>query len=210
MSNTLWIAAGILGVISVAIFFILAFDIRVQPVQMTIAAGIFLVIILAVLTTRFANTESITGIFRSEGRDYSRDMEKAMRTARKFWRVMRHGEELSVDEAHGVERTFKKDRVFGLLFYRDVHRSGKGGTPVTMVIRSNPMRVVHWDDHPRPELQDNPFLDWSAGYTGVPVEGLTPGEDASFYRGGAPTKSGPLVTIGGDVDRFLRGEKDED
>jgi hypothetical protein len=210
VSRTLLIISGIFGLITVIAFFAWAFGLQLHPVQITIVAVIFVVVLVIVLISRVFNTDNITGIFGSEKGEYSRDMEKAMKVARGFWRKMKHGEELSTHEAHGTERTFKKDRVFGLLLHRDIRWSDKAGTPVVMVVRSNPMRVVYWTDHPDPEEQDNPFIKWSAGYTGTPVEGLTPGEDASFYRGGISKPSSPLVTIGGDVDKFLHGRKEEE
>ena len=213
MKNPLWILSGVFGLIAVVALMMWAYGINLHPTQVMVIGAFFIIALVIAILVKVLNIRDISGWFSGSSVG-TKDMEKAEQVVRDFWKRQR-GEELDYREAHGSERSFGKDTVYGFLMHRvPIMGKGKSGLPVAFVVRSNPLRIVRWSDHPSPEEQDNPFLIWSAGYTGAPVPGLTPEMDPAFqglrYGGSRPSQTIHIGSRSGDMEDFLDGRRKDE
>ena len=212
MKNPLWLIAGIFVAISVLSFFMWIFGISPNPMQIVVVSILFLCVVVGAVIMYVLKASRKSGTpFGS-----SSQIKKAEQIAREFWRDFK-GEELDDREAHAIRRPFGDGGVaWGLKLHRG-QNSRKPGAPVVFIVGmdkgSSSMEIMRWNDHPSWEEQENPFMIFSAGYTGSPFPGMTPDSDASFHRGGFGGRPGQSINIwpkDQGVDDFLSGRRKDE
>jgi hypothetical protein len=216
--NPLWLLTAIFIAFAGAAGFMWTMGVKVSMFQIILLTTLFALTIIFALIWKAAsmkrksmNAPSLA-IFGDKLDDKAKLAEQHCRN---FWKSFR-GEEVTHLEGKCTVRAFGKDRTaWGFTMHRVPEQGSiKPGAPITFVIANNPWEIRDWDDNPVIQKMNNPFLDFSAGYSGAPFSGMNPDMDASFSRykyGGG--RVGTSINIaprpGTSAQEFLEGRRRE-
>ena len=202
------VIAIVAGLISLVSFGLFLFQVTIAEAQVVLLLGLILFSIVGGLIWYFVKDRARKKL-RGVGIDFG--MDNCQTFAEEWWQKKTRGSErIERIEGQGSEIYYdEKERLYGYKFNRMPYGE-KAGLPLSIIVATSPLRVVHWNDQPDSYEQNDPFFYFSRGFSGKPTRYASAEQDAQFmkykYGGRKPTTS---INIKTEESDFFGKRKDE-